>query len=105
MTAVAKQHAKIARKRSASAGLLFALATLVALIVLAAAVVALVLWPRWPGTAVAPDGPALPITVGGVLFHIPPAAVRGPIQRHAGAQERLHPAVLWASLQPPHAAA
>src|SRR5437764_10005436 len=103
MTAVAKQHAKIARKRSVSAGLLFALTTLVALIVLAAAFVALVLWPRWPGTAVAPDAPALPITVGGVLFNLPPAAIRVPIQRHPGAQERVDLAFLWPSLVAPDA--
>src|SRR5437762_7288258 len=101
MTAIAKQHAKIAQKRSASAGLVFALIALVALIVLAAAFVAGVLWPRWPGTAVAPDAPALPITIGGVLFNVPPAAIRVPMQRHSGAQERLDLAFLWPSLQPP----
>src|SRR5947199_8648123 len=106
MTAIAKQqHAKIAKKRSASAGLVFALVTLVALIVLAAAFVALVLWPRWPGTAVAPDAPALPITIGGVLFNVPPAAIRVAMQRHAGAQERIDLAFLWPSLDPPDAAA
>src|SRR5437588_8142642 len=106
MTAIAKsQHAKINKKRSASAGLVFALLTLVALIVLAAAFVALVLWPRWPGTAVAPDAPTLPITVGGVLFNLPPAAIRMPMQRHAGAQERVDLAFLWPSLEPPDAPA
>src|SRR5256885_998409 len=104
MTAIAKQqHAKITKKRSASAGLVFALVTFVALIVLTAAFVALVLWPRWPGTAVAPDAPALPITVGGVLFNVPPAAIRMPMQRHSGAQERLDLAFLWPSVQPPDA--
>ena len=105
MTAIAKQHAKIAQKRSASAGLVFALIALVALIVLAAAFVAGVLWPRWPGTAVAPDAPSLPITVGGVLFNLPPAAIRVPMQRHPGAQERVDLAFLWPSLEPPDAAA
>ena len=105
MTTIAKQHAKIAQKRSESAGLTFALVTLVALIVLAAAFVALVLWPRWPGTAVAPDAPALPITIGGVLFNLPPAAIRVPMQRHPGAQERVDLAFLWPSLAPPDPAA
>src|SRR5437763_610166 len=106
MTAIAKQqNAKVTKKRSAPAGLVFALVTLVALIVLAAAFVALVLWPRWPGTAVAPDAPTLPITVGGVLFNLPPAAIRMPMQRHAGAQERIDLAFLWPSLEPPDAAA
>jgi len=102
MTDVARHHAKPARKRAgASAGLLFALATLIVLIVGAAALVALVLWPRWPGAAVTPDAPALPITVGGVLFNVPPAAIRVPMQRHSGATERLDLAFLWPSLQPP----
>src|SRR5436305_9370786 len=105
MTAIAKQHANIAKQRSASTGLLFALLTLVALILFAAAFVALVLWPRWPGTAVAPDAPALPITVGGVLFNLPPAAIRVPMQRHPGAQERVDLAFLWPSLDPPDTAA
>ena len=102
MTDVARHHSKTARKRAgASAGLLFALATLIVLIVGAAALVALMLWPRWPGAAVAPDAPALPITVGGVLFNVPPAAIRVPVQRHSGATERLDLAFLWPSLQPP----
>jgi hypothetical protein len=102
MTDVARHHAKSARKRAGtSAGLLFALVTLIVLIVGAAALVALMLWPRWPAAAVAPDTPALPITVGGVLFNVPPAAIRIPMQRHSGATERLDLAFLWPSLQPP----
>jgi hypothetical protein len=102
MTDVARHHSKTARKRAgASAGLLFALATLIVLIVGAAALVAIMLWPRWPGAAVVPDAPALPITVGGVLFNVPPAAIRVPVQRHSGATERLDLAFLWPSLQPP----
>src|SRR3954466_668462 len=105
MTAIAKQHAKIAQKRSVSAGLVFALITLVALIIFAAAFVALVLWPRWPSAAAAPDAPSRPITVGGVLFNPPPAAIRVPLQRHPGAQERVDLAFLWPSLAPPDPAA
>jgi hypothetical protein len=102
MTDLARQHSKDERKRrGAPAGLLFALATLIALVVGAAALVAVMLWPRWPGTAVAPDAPALPITVGGVLFNVPPAAIRIVMQRHSGAQERLDLAFLWPSLAPP----
>src|SRR5947208_1499722 len=63
------------RRRGASIGLVFALAALVILIVAAAAFVALVLWPRWPAATVTPDTPALPITVGGVLFNVPPGAI------------------------------
>jgi len=101
MTAVARPHATIAKKRGTSVGLLFALVTLVALILFAAAFVALVLWPRWPSPAVAPDAPSLPITVGGVLFNLPPGAIRVPLQRHPGAQERVDLAFLWPSLAPP----
>jgi hypothetical protein len=101
MPAIAKQNSGIAKKRSASTGLLFVLITLVALIVFAAAFVSLVLWPRWPGAAVASDAPSLPITVGGVLFNLPPAAIRVPMQRHPGAQERVDLAFLWPSLAPP----
>lgn len=102
MTDITRHHAKTAKKRAgASAGLVFALAALIVLVVGAAGLVAVMLWPRWPGTAVAPDAPALPITVGGVLFNVPPAAVRIPMQRHPGAQERLDLAFLWPSLQPP----
>ena len=102
MTDWAARHAKTTRKqRSASAGLLFALSALVILIVLAAAFVALVLWPRWPAAAVAPDAPSLPITVGGVLFNVPPGAIRVAMQRRPGAQERLDLAFLSPSLTPP----
>lgn len=102
MTDLARHQPKTTRKRpGASAGLLFALATLIVLIVGAAALVALMLWPRWPGAAVAPDAPALPVTVGGVLFNVPPAAIRIPMQRRPGALERLDLAFLWPSLQPP----
>jgi hypothetical protein len=106
MTDIAPQLAKTGRKRRrTSVGLLFALATLVVLIVSAAAFVALVLWPRWPIAAVASDAPSLPVTIGGVLFNVPPAAIRVPMQRHPGAQERLDLAFLWPSLEPPGAAA
>jgi hypothetical protein len=38
------------------------------------AYVAYLLWPRWPESAIAANAPALPITVGGVTFNLPPAA-------------------------------
>jgi hypothetical protein len=91
----------VRKRKSASAGLLFALVTLVLLIVGGAAFVGLVLWPRWPAAALAPDAPSLPVTVNGVLFNVPPAAIRMAMQRHPGAQERLDLAFLWPSLEPP----
>jgi hypothetical protein len=60
-----------------------------------------VLWPRWPDVPSGGDAPALPVTVGGVIFNIPPAAIRQPVQRRAGAQERVDLAFLWPSLEPP----
>jgi len=71
-----------------------------ALALLAVGYVGFVLWPRWPG-ATALDAPALPITVAGELFNVPPAALRLAMQRHAGPQERLDLAFLWPSLSPP----
>ena len=81
-------------RRGTSAGLLFALAAVAGLIMLAGAVVALVMWPRWP-VAIAPDAPSVPVTVGGVLFNVPPprsacrcsarpARRRGSISRSCG---------------------
>jgi hypothetical protein len=92
------------RRRRASAGLLFALSAVAGVIVLAAAITALVLWPRWP-SAVAVDAPSVPITVGGVLFNVPPAAIRVAVQRAPGTQARLDLAFLWPSLKPPGPAA
>jgi hypothetical protein len=88
------------RRRSSTAGLVFALLGAATLLVGAAAFTALVLWPRWPAQ-IAPDAPSVPITVGGVLFSVPPAAVRVPMQRAPGTQARLDLAFLWPSLTPP----
>ena len=59
------------------------------------------LWPTWPSAPVALDAPALPITVAGVLFEVPPAAIRAAVQRHPGPHERIDLAFLWPSLKPP----
>jgi hypothetical protein len=64
-----------------------------------------VLWPRWPGPTVPPDAPALPITIAGTPFNVPPAAMRIPLQRRAGAHERIDLAFQWPSLEPPDARA
>ena len=60
-----------------------------------------VLWPRWPEAPVGADAPPLPIIVGGVAFNLPPAAIRVPVQRRPGVQERVDLAFLWPSLAPP----
>jgi hypothetical protein len=88
-----------------SGGMLLALLVAAVLIALAGTYVVSVLWPRWPGAASAPDAPSLPITVSGVLFNVPPAALRVPIQRRAGPQERIDLAFMWPSLSPPDPAA
>ncbi|MGI8525915.1 MAG: hypothetical protein ACR2K5_06975 [Pseudolabrys sp.] len=72
---------------------------------LAAAYVAYALWPRWPVGSVSPDAPALPVMISGVMFTIEPAAIRMPVQRKPGAQERIDLAYLWPSLAPPDPAA
>jgi hypothetical protein len=43
----------------------------------------------------------LPITVGGVAFNVPPAAIRVKLQRRAGAQARVDLVFQWPSLEPP----
>jgi hypothetical protein len=60
-----------------------------------------VLWPRWPLPPVGRDAPALPITVAGVAFNVPPAAIRVGVQRRGGAHERIDLAFVWPSLEPP----
>jgi hypothetical protein len=62
-----------------------------------------VLWPRWPAPRL--DAPALPITVAGVAFNLPPAAIRRATQRRSGAHERVDLVFLWPSLEPPDPAA
>ena len=77
-----------------TAGLAIAAATAV----LAVAVAVMI---RSPGATSAPDAPALPISIGGLVFNIPPAAIRVPLQRRAGAQDRVDLAFLWPQLSPP----
>jgi hypothetical protein len=86
-----------------SRALLPALAALAVVGIAAVIFVAYVLWPSWPRSSVALDAPALPVTVVGVLFNVPPAAVRAAVQRQPGAHERMDLVFLWPSLQPPGA--
>ena len=50
---------------------------------------------------VALDAPSLPVTVAGITFNIPPAAIRQSVQRKPGTQQRIDLAYLWPSLTPP----
>jgi hypothetical protein len=81
--------------------LLVVVIVLGSLAILTIAYVTYVLWPRWPESAIAANAPALPITVSGVTFNIPPAAIRVPMQRRPGAYGRVDLFFLWPSLDPP----
>ena len=62
--------------------------------------VGLVLWPRQL-SEVPPDTPSVPVTIAGVVFNVPPAAIRQQVQRRSGAQDRIDLVFLWPSLEPP----
>src|SRR5215510_9316629 len=87
------------RRREKSGQLLLPLSIFATVAVTAFVYIGYVLWPRWPTPRL--DAPALPITVAGVAFNLPPAAIRVPVQRRPGAQERVDLAFLWPSLEPP----
>jgi hypothetical protein len=76
---------------------------LLVVLMVAAAVgwVSYLLWPTWPSDPLALDAPALPVTVGGVLFEVPPAAIRSKLQRHPGQHERIDLVFAWPDLSPP----
>src|SRR5271155_1401422 len=99
MTAHAIPRLRLHRK---SHGLLL-LVLLVVLIAAAATFISYMLWPTWPSKAAVLDAPAVPVTVAGVLFNIPPSAIRAPVQRYPGAHERIDLVFLWPSLAPPTA--
>ena len=93
--------ARMQTRRQQMAGGVVATAGLAAALALLGLVyVGFVLWPRHL-SAVPPDTPSVPITVAGVVFNVPPAAVRQQVQRRSGAQERIDLVFLWPSLDPP----
>ena len=83
-----------------SAGLVAGIVFAAAIALLGLVYVGFVLWPRHL-SAVPPDTPSVPITVAGVVFNVPPAAIRQQVQRRSGAQERIDLVFLWPSLDPP----
>ena len=97
MTAHAHSHDGGRKPRS----LLLPLALFAVMIAAAATFVSYVLWPSWPEKPIPLDAPSIPITVAGVLFDLPPAAIRVPVQRHPGEHERIDLVFLWPSLKPP----
>jgi hypothetical protein len=78
-------------------------AFIVLLVAGATTFISYVLRPTWPSDPIALDAPALPVTVAGVLFEIPPAAIRETMQRHPGEHVRVDLAFAWPSLTPPQA--
>jgi hypothetical protein len=104
MTALTGEHERRLRRpprRGSHGPLLLPLVVLAAGALLAFLYIGYVLWPRWPGPPVGRNAPALPITVAGVAFNLPPAAIRVAMQRRPGAQDRVDLAFLWPSLEPP----
>jgi hypothetical protein len=100
MTAHALPRAKTRRCKTAVLTRPFLL--LVLIVAAAAGCVSYLLWPTWPSDPPALDVPALPVTVGGVLFEVPPAAIRAKLQRHAGQHERIDLVFSWPELSPPN---
>jgi hypothetical protein len=91
------------RRWRGSRGLWLAIAIVVVLMAAAGTFVSYILWPTWPKSGMALDAPAIPVTVAGALFNVPPAALRAAVQRHPGAHERIDLVFLWPSLAPPTA--
>jgi hypothetical protein len=69
----------------------------------AIALVAYLLWPTW-GTESSSSPERLPVSIGGTLFNVPPAAIRMQIQRHTGPQERIDLSFTFPALEAPDAA-
>jgi hypothetical protein len=105
MTTVTGERSGRLRRRPPPRGtrgpLTLPLAVLTAVVLLAFVFIGYVLWPRWPGPPIGRDAPPLPITVAGVVFNVPPAAIRVPVQRRPGAHDRVDLAFVWPSLEPP----
>lgn len=100
--AVAHPRQRRPRRKKRPRGLLWLpIAIFTAGVVGAVFWVTYLLWPRWPAADMALDAPSLPITVNGVNFNIPPAAIRNKVQRKPGRQERVDLVFLWPALTPP----
>jgi hypothetical protein len=94
-------HAVPRGKRRGRAVLTLPFVAIVLLVAAGMAFVSYVLWPTWPNQTAALDAPSIPVTVAGVLFDVPPAAIREAVQRHPGQHERVDLAFAWPSLTPP----
>ncbi len=97
------QQAGRSRVRRKPRGFLWLpMAVFVTGVICAGVLVTYILWPRWPA-AITADAPSVPVTVNGVNFNIPPAAIRNKVQRKPGTQDRVDLVFLWPSLTPPDA--
>jgi hypothetical protein len=72
-----------------------------ALAALGIASIVYLLMPSWSVEQASVDAPRLPISIAGVIFNIAPAAIRFPVQRRAGPQDRVDLAYVWPDLAPP----
>jgi hypothetical protein len=97
MTAHAFSRRKIRRKASF---LVPPFALLAVLALATGAFISYALWPTWPQMPITLKAPPLPVTVAGVLFDVPPAAIRVAVQRHPGMHDRIDLAFPWPSLTP-----
>ena len=99
-----RANAMVARRPAGGRALLAPILALIVLMLAATTYVVYVLWPRWPAIVPMLDAPEVPLTIGGIAFNVPPTAIRIPVQRHPGAQERVDLAFLWPTLKPADAA-
>jgi hypothetical protein len=99
-------YASVLKQRSRRTGWLGRVLVIVLGLAVAGLAGAPIAYMLWPGPkAISPDAPSLPITVGGTVFNVPPAAIRVKMQRRPGPQPRIDLNFLWPSLAPPDAAA
>lgn len=107
MAFAARWHPPRSRRgpRRNSASLLLTASAIIVLLLAAGTFVAFVLWPTRFSVLADADAPTISVTVAGVAFNIPTPAIRVPLQKRSGAQERLDLAFMWPSLTPPDPAA
>jgi hypothetical protein len=95
-----KPRAK-SRGRHGRSLLLLPILAFAAVMIAAVVYVSYILWPQWPHEPAVINAPSIPVIVGSVAFNIPPEAIRVPMQRRPGTQNRVDLAFQWPSLNPP----
>lgn len=90
------------RRHAQRAGIAVQFALVIAVMVaIAGTAVAYLTRSQWSRPPEAIDMPPLPIVIAGEVFNLPPAAIRVPMQRHSGPQDRIDIAYRWPQLTPP----